>query len=370
MGYQYDFLEPLDCVLSSHFGKVALVLLLVVLWKELSMGLCRAKTRLEGKLAVVTGGNGGIGFETAKDLAARGARVIIGCRSRVRGEEAVRKIIASTGNKEVSMMDLDLSDLGTVRKFAQDFCAKEDKLDILVNNAGIGGFGLETRTQTKDNNEMIVQTNHLGHFLLTNLLKKQLAASGNARVVNVSSQANAFGKDMDASFFKDINSEKAYDHQVSGVSSFSLWKQLVTSGNGSEKAYDHQDVYKKSKTLNILFSNELARRWKSLGVSSFSLHPGFVRTEIFNIMPKWSYNFIMPLGYMIGKSTLQGAQTSLHCCLGPGLEKDSGTYWSECRKLSEENSGQGNSKITKKVWDSGLAEEVWEKSVTLVGLNE
>jgi len=213
MGYQYDFLEPLECILSSHFGKVAVLVFLLVLWKELSMGICKAKTRLEGKLAVVTGGNAGIGFETAKDLSARGARVIIGCRSRVRGEEAVRKIIASTGNKEVSMMDLDLADLQTVKKFAKDFCAKEDRLDILVNNAGIGGFGIETKTLTKDNNEMVAQTNYLGHFLLTHLLKEQLKVSGNARVVNVSSQANALGDYNDASDPLDINSEKAYDYQ-------------------------------------------------------------------------------------------------------------------------------------------------------------
>merc|ERR550519_3125995 len=109
----------------------------------MTLGMCTANTRLEGKVAVVTGGNAGIGFETAKELAARGARVIIGCRSRARGEEAVRKIVATTGNQDVSMMDLDLADLQTVRKFADDFCKKEDRLDILVNNAGIGGFHLK-----------------------------------------------------------------------------------------------------------------------------------------------------------------------------------------------------------------------------------
>ena len=129
------------------------------------------------------------------------------------------------------MMDLDLADLQTVRKFAEDFCKKEDRLDILVNNAGIGGFNVKEKVLTKDNNELVVQTNHLGHFLLTHLLKKPLAAAGNARVVNVSSQAHTWVKDTKPFSVTDIN---------------------------SEDAYDYQEVYGRSKFYNVMFSNELA----------------------------------------------------------------------------------------------------------------
>lgn len=335
----YWFLVPVEWLLNSYLGTIFVLFFLVYWLKEMTMGMCTAKTRLEGKVAVVTGGNTGIGFETAKELAARGARVIIGCRSRARGEQAVKKIIASTGNKHVEMMDLDLADLQTVKKFAEDFCLKEDRLDILVNNAGIGGFHLkEGRTLTKDNNEMVVQTNHLGHFLLTNLLKKPLTEAGSARVVNVSSQAHMWAKDI-----TDIN---------------------------SDKEYDYQEVYGKSKRFNVLFSNELARRWKSLGVSSFSLHPGFVRTEIFNHMPAWALNFVIPLAYMVGKSTYQGAQTTLHCCLEPGLEEHSGTYWSDCRRFDSKNCQNGNWKLDKNVWDDKMAQEIWEKSATLLNFKE
>jgi len=198
-------------------------------------------------------------------------------------------------------------------------------------------------TVSEDNNEMVVQTNHLGHFLLTHLLKKPLTAAGNARVVNVSSQAHTWVKDTKPFSVTDIN---------------------------SEDAYDYQDVYGKSKFYNVMFSNELARRWKSLGVSSYSLHPGFVRTEIFNYMPSWAYNFVIPLAYVLGKSCYQGAQTSLHCCLQPGLEEHSGAYWSDCRKFDRENSASGNWKCHKNCWDDKLAQQIWEKSATLLNLKE
>jgi len=304
------------------------------------MGICSSKTRLNGKLAVVTGGNTGIGLETAKGLAARGARVIIGCRNKTKGLEAVKMIIDSTGNREVSMMQIDMADFKSVHGFVEEFNGKEERLDILVNNAGMGSNrdaqGKRTLTLTGDKIELLLQTNHYGPFLLTNLLKKALAAAGNARVVNVASVMNIYGS-ID---FGDILGENSYDMS-----------------------------YSNSKLMNILFSNELARRWKDLGISSFSLHPGFVRTEIFD---KKKENKVTPLAlamWLCGKSSFQGAQTSLHCCTQPGIEGLSGTYWSDCRtdglKRDRRMFSFGHS-TNPQAWDADIAAKLWEESKKIV----
>eukprot|EP00091_Calanus_sinicus_P008815 TRINITY_DN21030_c0_g1_i1.p1 TRINITY_DN21030_c0_g1~~TRINITY_DN21030_c0_g1_i1.p1 ORF type:complete len:200 (-),score=45.96 TRINITY_DN21030_c0_g1_i1:331-930(-) len=132
------FLVDWICVLlTCHIGRLTLVLTLVFMYKELTMGIYRKKDKLDGKLGIVTGGNTGIGLETARGLAERGARVILACRSKQRGEAAVTNIISSTGNKSVIFMQLDLLDLKSVRKFADDVAKKEKKVDILINNAAM-----------------------------------------------------------------------------------------------------------------------------------------------------------------------------------------------------------------------------------------
>jgi len=293
-------------LLSCHLGRVVLVTMVVILYKELTMGTYRGKEKLEGKVAIVTGGNTGIGLETARGLAERGARVILGCRNKQRGEAAVSSIISSTGNKMVVCIQLDLLDLKSVRKFADDVTKKEKKVDILVNNAGIAKHPKSLSkgsTLSRDKLEVVTQTNHLSHFLLTNLLAKSLAAAGSARVLNISCQ----GQTRAGLEFDTLKGEKqAY---------LDNWEQ----------------VYNSTKLMNVLFTRELAAKWKDIGVTSYSLHPGLVRTEIFrNVSPMVKIlRYILALS--VGKSCVQGAQTSLYLCCQPGLEEWSGRFFSDCR---------------------------------------
>lgn len=311
------------------------------LYKELTMGIYRASKSIDmkGKVAIVTGGNASIGLETARGLAARGAKVVLGCRNRYKGESAVKDIVQSTGNSQVIFRQLDLQDLQSVKNFAETVSREGEKVDILVNNAGIiHGEGYDSWEKggshqvTKDNLEIVTQTNHLGHFLLTNLLKESLTKSGGSRVVNVSSMANK-GGNIDLT---NINYE-----------------------NKHEKA-DLEKTYHNSKLMNVLFSLELSKRWADLGVTSYSLHPGFVRTAIFDNFSDVQKNLITALGYLVGKNPWQGAQTTLFLCMEPDIEKMAGGFFSDCRKNT--------------LWLSPEAENLelcaglWTRSEELVGL--
>jgi len=266
-------MEELLTILSYILYMVTVCVVLVWLVKELTMGIYTGTTRLEGKLVVITGANCGIGLETARDLAARGARVILGCRSKQRGQIAVKDIIDSTGNSGVEMIELDLLSLESVRRFAQLVAARNQPLHILINNAGMtDGAGLHSwavgRSHlSEDGLEIVTQTNHLSHFLLTNLLKDRLKAAGNSRVINVSSVAGCGGK-LD---LNNVNYEK-------------------DSSTGMLKKNYHN-----SKLMNIMFTKELSKRWADIGVTSYSLHPGFVRTEIFRSFSHPDQNFISVL---------------------------------------------------------------------------
>ena len=149
-------------------------------------GTCHSKARLDGKTCIVTGSNTGIGKETALDFAQRGARVILACRDLNRANKAAEEIRKSTGNGNVIVQSLDLASLESVRKFADHFNRTEERLDILVNNAAVMA---SPRWETKDGFEMQFGVNHLGHFLLTNLLLNKLKASSPSRIVNVSALA-------------------------------------------------------------------------------------------------------------------------------------------------------------------------------------
>ena len=210
-------------------------------------GVCRSKARLDGKTVVITGGNTGIGLETAVDLAKRNARVILGCRSVERGERAAVEVRKRSGNDNVVFVQLDLASLDSVRKFAAKILEEEPRVDILINNAGI--MGLPERTLTQDGFEMQFGVNHLGHFLLTNLLLDRMKEAPSARIVNVSSKAHYWGT-ID---FDNLDSERSY----------SPWR-----------------AYGTSKLANILFTRSLAKRLQGTNVTTNSLHPGTVFTEL------------------------------------------------------------------------------------------
>jgi NAD(P)-dependent dehydrogenase (short-subunit alcohol dehydrogenase family) len=203
---------------------------------------------LTGKIAIVTGANSGIGYEMARALAGKEARVILACRNKDKGDAAVRQITQEYPEAKAELMQLDLADLASVRRFADEFANHCDRLDILINNAGImrTPFG-----KTADGFELQFGTNHLGHFALTGLLLDLIIRTPQARVITVSSGGERFGK-ID---FDNLNAEKGYD------------------GGGA---------YGQSKLANLLFTYELQRRFEGTGVDAIAAaaHPGWTVTNL------------------------------------------------------------------------------------------
>ena len=212
---------------------------------------CRSKKRLDGKMAIVTGANSGIGKETAIDLAKRGARVIVACRDEKRGSDAVRDIKAASKSEEVILKKLDLASLASVRQFSEEILQEERHIDLLINNAA---RLVSSHHLTEDGFEMQFGTNYLGHFLLTNLLLDRIKESAPSRIVNVSSDGHYYGS-------LDFNNM--------------MWV------NCNYKSFA---AYARSKLANVMFSRELAKRLEGTGVSTYSLHPGHVRTNVANYL--------------------------------------------------------------------------------------
>ena len=203
-----------------------------------------------GKIVIVTGANSGIGYEMALALAEKGAQVILACRNMDKGSAAVEKIRGEHSGAKAELMQLDLSDLTSVRKFAHQFTEKYDQLDILINNAGV--MMIPDLQKTADGFEMQFGTNHLGHFALTGLLMKTILKTPGARVVTVSSGAHKFGGGVN---FDNLNGEKSY----SRVAAYGL-----------------------SKISNLLFTYELQRKFEAKGVDAMATaaHPGWTATNL------------------------------------------------------------------------------------------
>ena len=219
---------------------------LYVIRRYFGGGVCYSKARLDGKTAIITGANTGIGLETAVDFAQRNGRVILACRSKDKGEAAVELVKKRSSNNNVLFMQLDLSSLESVRNFSARVLDSEAHIDILVNNAGVMACPY---TKTADGFEMQFGVNHLGHFLLTNLLLDRMKEAPSARIVSVSSSAHGRGKiNLD-----DLNSTKDYNS----------W-----------------GAYAQSKLANILFTRSLATRLEGTNVIANTLHPGLIKTEL------------------------------------------------------------------------------------------
>jgi NAD(P)-dependent dehydrogenase (short-subunit alcohol dehydrogenase family) len=281
---------------------------------------------LAGKVAVVTGGNSGIGKETAVGLAEQGARVVIAARNATKAAAALDEVRSRTGaGDRVETMPIDLASFAAVRKFANDFAQTHDRLDILVNNAGLV---LGKRRETEDGHETQFQVNHLGHFLLVNELHDMLMASAPARVVVVASEAHRgarHGLDFD-----DLD-----------------W---------SRRRYSSFRVYSSTKLANILFSNELARRLSGTGVTSNALHPGFVGSNFAreNDLGWWG-NIGMPLARPFAISNKKGALTSIHVASSDAVDGLSGLYFKKCAVAMP----------TANALDDSAAARLWEISEKL-----
>lgn len=330
--FSKDLLEFLDenrtgltCVVTAACG-------LLLLRGYLQGPACRSQARMVGKTVLITGGNTGIGKETAKDLAKRGARVLIACRSKERADSAADEIRQYSGSDNVAVYVLDLASLTSVRECAAKVMSKETRLDVLINNAGVMYL---PNWKTKDGFEIQFGTNHLGHFLLTNLLLDLIKKSAPSRIINVSSMGHNFAGEFN---FDNIN---------------------------SEQSFSPYDAYHRSKLANVLFTRELSKRMKGTGVTANSLHPGVVATELF----RFKDDKILPIRLFLTvvinlffkpfiKTARQGAQTSIFLAVDPELENVTGKYFSDCAIANESKAGK----------DDEAAARLWKISEEMVGL--
>lgn len=253
--------------------------------------------QMAGKTVLVTGANSGIGKVTARELAKMGADVVMVARSRERGEKALDDVQKASGNSHVTLMLADLSSQQSTRELAEKFRAEHDRLDVLVNNAG--AF-FANRSESVDGYEMTFALNHMGYFLLTDLLLDMLKASAPARIVNVASDAHRVGP-VD---FDDLQRKKEY----SGM-----------------------QVYGQSKMMNILFTNELARRLQGSGVTANSLHPGFVRSNFGRRNNGIIGSLLMPLVQLFAINNDKGAETQIYLASSPAVEGVTGKYFDKSR---------------------------------------
>jgi NAD(P)-dependent dehydrogenase (short-subunit alcohol dehydrogenase family) len=269
---------------------------------------------MKDQTVLITGATSGIGKATAKELAAQGARVLITYRDREKGEKTLDEIQGSIGNKAIRLYELDLASLESVRRLAEKIRADIPQLHVLINNAG-GYYGY--RKTTREGFEYSFGVNHLGHFLLTNLLKEPLQA-GKARIINVSSGAQRMGHIR----FEDLMLEKNY----AGFR-----------------------AYSQSKLANIIFTYELARRWEETGVSAFAMHPGAVRTN-FGKESSPLFRLLLALGKPFLKSPRKGADTIVYLAFSPDVEGQTGKYYAY-RKPLESNPESYDREVGKRLWN-------------------
>jgi NAD(P)-dependent dehydrogenase (short-subunit alcohol dehydrogenase family) len=270
---------------------------------------------IPGQVALITGGNIGIGRITAIELAKKGFKVVIAGRSLERTQPVLDHIKSLRVDEQALFLPLDLASLASVRECAQLFLQLNLPLHLLVNNAGVAGL----KGLTKDGFEMTFGVNHLGHFLLTQLLLDKMQSSGLSRIVTVSSRAHkrTAGIDWDAMC------------------------QPTRSWTGIRE-------YAVSKLANLLFSAELAKRVKGTSVSTYSLHPGVVDTEIWRALPNWARPLLRLRGFLTPE---EGARTTLHCAMH-APQQESGLYYADSKPMQPAALGQ----------DSELAAELWRRS--------
>jgi NAD(P)-dependent dehydrogenase (short-subunit alcohol dehydrogenase family) len=280
---------------------------------------------MTGKTVVITGANSGIGLETAVALARAGAKTVITARDRARGEAAVADIRARSGHDDVDLVVFDLGSIASTRQGAAEILARCDRIDVLVNNAGVV---LSSRRETEDGLEATFAVNHLGPFVLTELLLDRLKQSAPARIVNVASTAHKGAR-------KGLNFD---DLQ----SSF---------------GYAGMQVYSKSKLANIYFTTELARRLEGTGVTVNSLHPGTVATGYGR---DGDSSGVLAFGLKVIKPFIlnaeQGARTSIYLASSPDVAGVTGKYFVKSKPRLPSAAAR----------DDEAARRLWERSEEIV----
>ncbi len=292
---------------------------------------------LSGVSAIVTGASGGLGAESARALAERGARVTLTARDVAKAEAAAEQIRKSTGNHRVDVIALELTSLASIRAFAAEFAARHDRLNVLLCNAGVMACPLE---RTAQGWELQFATNHLGHFLLAGLLTPLLVASAPSRVVSVSSRGHRFSPVV----FDDLHFER--------------------------RPYDKWAAYGQAKTANVLFAVELDRRLAGRGVRANALHPGGIVTELGRHLTKDDIAELMsraPGGKMEWKTPEAGAATSVWAATAPELEGQGGLYLDDCQIASVRTSADDPGGYEAYARDPAAARRLWTVSEELVG---
>jgi NAD(P)-dependent dehydrogenase (short-subunit alcohol dehydrogenase family) len=273
---------------------------------------------MQGKICLITGATSGIGWVAARDLAKMGAEVVLTGRNVKRGSRAIDRIRKEDSTSKVEFIPMDLSSLEDVREFSADFMARFSRLDVLMNNAGTV---LLQRRVNDDGVEMTFAVNHLGHFLLTNLLLRSLKASESARVIVVSS-----GSHRDAQInFDDLQNENGY--------------------NGMK-------VYGQSKLANLFFTYELSRRLKDEKITVNAMHPGFVSTNL-GRDNGWLLHKLIRLVMLTGGSAEDGADTCVYLANSLDVEGITGEYF-KGRKVIPSSQASYDQKATKQLWDISM----------------
>lgn len=294
---------------------------------------CLSDVKLDGKVAIVTGGNGGIGRYIAEDLVKRGAKVYLACRDEKSAEEVVKEIKGKTKSDHIFFLKCDLASFKSVQSFVDAFKKKEDSLHYLVNNAGIM---MAPQKTTEDKFEEHLQVNYLGHFMLTHLLLDYLKTSAPSRVVNTTAPAYQLGE-ID---LEDINLEK--------------------------KEFSSSAAYAQSKLAVLLFTREFAKRYKfeKDGIAMTCVIPGVVRTNIHRHMPFRKSTFISltfsPFIWYLMKHPEDGAQTTLFCCVADALTTVSGLLYKECKREPFHEAAENEE----------LQEQLWNQTLEMLNIEE
>jgi len=284
---------------------------------------------MTGKVAIVTGANSGIGFETVKALAEKGAEVVLACRNLEKANVAVKEIRSMVRKAKLEIIQLDLADLASVRKFAESFKSKYQSLDFLINNAGIM---IPPFTKTEDGFEVQFGANHLGHFALTGLLMDIILATPKARIVNVSSSAHRMG--TGTIDFDNLN---------------------------AEKGYQPANAYTQSKLANLLFTLELNKRLDNVGsdVIASAAHPGWTVTGL-------QKGFLHTVSEWFGQKPEVGALPTLQAALDSSTKRNDYFGPSGFMEMRGYPRKVDTSDAAK---DANLAKRLWDVSEEMTGVN-
>lgn len=287
---------------------------------------CRNTVKLQGKVAIVTGANSGIGYEIARELTKRGAKVILACRNVSAGNRTIARIERELNKKTDQIcIELDLASIKSIKRFASIVLDAYTEIHILFNNAGVS-YPDGKKHFTSDGFEMQMGVNHLGHYLLTNLLLDTLQATPNSRIVVVSSKLHEKG---------DLNLDDLNYNSVARV----------------------KKGYANSKLANVYFCMELSKRLQG-NCKVYAMCPGWVLTNLFrhNIgRMLLFFPFVIPAAFLFMRSPYQGAQTAIYCATEPSLEHESGCLYRNC--------GKYNSKLQ---FDENISKNLWKISEQLI----